>query len=239
VAPAKKQTKTRGAPSPSAKPVRQKKLTNKEKHAIRSANAKTVQAQAHQEIKNAVADRIADWPRKPDDYKAAVIHTGAVGRPRRALFDYTDEVDVQLFSLLSIGTSLDTISSLQGMPDLCDMLGWLADETHKFSSTYTRARKLVVPLYESRALDAAINPLKAVVKTTRQVPTKFGIETVEEVREGDNVERAKLMMSGYQWALGWMVPKKHGRHANPMSGEPNEQLAALFDSLKQGPADED
>jgi hypothetical protein len=29
-----------------------------------------------------------------------------------------------------------------------------------------------------------------------------------------------------------MVPKKHGRNADPAAGKPNEQLEALFQALK-------
>jgi hypothetical protein len=93
-------------------------------------------------------------------------------------------------------------------------------------------------LYEDRARDLALNPSIGVTKTTRQVLNKNGdIVTVKETREADSVERAKLGLSAYQWALGWMLPKKHGRQADPTANQPNDQLKALFDSLKSGPAE--
>jgi hypothetical protein len=113
------------------------------------------------------------------------------------------------------------------------MLRWLADDTHKFNFTYTRARAMVVPLYEDRALSAAVNAQRGVVRVKGQRVLADGTKVdIEEIRESDNVERAKLMMAGYQWALGWMVPKKHGRNAVPDANKPNEQLEALFQALK-------
>jgi hypothetical protein len=156
----------------------------------------------------------------------------------KADWPYTDELDAQLFQLLSTGSSLDTISKLEGMPPLWVILGWLADENHKLSSTYTRARKMVIPLYEDRALDIALNPKCGIIKVKRQALTKDGdVVDLEETREVDNVERAKLALGAYQWALGWMVPKKHGKQATQDENKPNEQLEALFQSLKAGPKD--
>ena len=118
------------------------------------------------------------------------------------------------------------------------MLRWLSDPKHKFNVTYTRSRESVIPLYEDRALAAATGAVQGVVKTKKQVLDRFGnIVDVEEERIGDNVERAKLMLSGYTWALGWLSPRRHGHNASPDAGRPNEQLQALFDSLKQGPVD--
>jgi hypothetical protein len=231
--------KKRGVPAPA--PVRQKKLTRKEKSAINKVRAKVVQEQAHREVKAMVAARVADWPLKPvelrgkDDPSLPTDRGTKVGRPSVL---YTKELDEKLFELLCVGTSLDDISSIQGTPGLSTMLRWLSDDEHKFTTTYTRARKMVVPLYEDRALKAALSPVDGVVKIRRQVLNKFGTTVdIEEERVGDAVERGKLMLAGYQWALGWLVPKKHGRNAQPVDTGPNTQLQALFDSLKQGPKD--
>ena len=174
---------------------------------------------------------ITDWPRKPS-------YGWGGARVPHTVTPYTNKLDRQLFRLFSTGASLDTVSDLEGLPDLCELLEWLADETHQFSRTFSRARQLVIPLYEDRARDLALNPSIGVTKTTRQVLNKNGdIVTVKETREADSVERAKLGMSAYQWALGWMLPKKHGRQADPTANQPNDQLKALFDSLKSGPAE--
>jgi hypothetical protein len=153
-----------------------------------------------------------------------------IGRPSVL---YTDELDEMLFELLCIGTSLDVISTLKGTPGLGTMLRWLANETHPFTITYARARAMVVPLYEDRALAAVLNPLTGKVHTKRQVLNRDGdVVEVEEMRESDNVARSALVFSGYQWALGWMVPKKHGQKPDDGGTKKNEQLEALFQSLK-------
>ena len=113
------------------------------------------------------------------------------------------------------------------------MLRWLSNETHKFSLTYARARAMVVPLYEDRALAAVLNPLTGKVCTKRQVLDRDGkIVEVEETRESDNVARSALVFGGYQWVLGWMLPKKHGQKPDDGGTKKNTQLEALFQSLK-------
>lgn len=215
-----------------------KKLTRKEKSIRNKARLREVQAEAFQKVRDDRAAFVANIPRKTKDAPKSlriVKRTGKVGRPEVEI-PYSDELDKQLFKLLSVGTSLDTISTLEGMPDLSAMLTWLADETHKFNSTYARARKLVIPLYEDRALDLALNPKIGVVRTKRQALTKDGeVVTLEEERTDDAVERARLGVQAYQWALGWMVPRKHGKQPDVNLNGKNEQLEALFQSLKAGP----
>ena len=215
-------------------------LTRKAKSAINKARLREVNKVVYKAVKDQVAAHTKDLPRKVGIDVAPKVKVRASKFTIQALkadWPYTDELDAQLFQLLSTGSSLDTISKLEGMPPLWIILGWLADETHKLSSTYTRARKMVIPLYEDRALDIALNPKVGVIKTKRQVLDKSGnVVDTTEIREGDNVERAKLALGAYQWALGWMVPKKHGRAAMQQEDKPNEQLNALFESLKAGPS---
>ena len=224
-----------------AQPVGERKhngeLTHKAKSIINKARNAEVKAIVYKAVKDQVAAHIKDLPRKKAGAKSPVIYNGKRGRPALD-YPYTDELDAKLFRLLSTGSSLDTISKLEGMPPLWTILGWLADETHKLNSTYTRARKMVIPLYEDRAMDIARNPQSGIIKVKRQALTKDGdIVDLEETREADNVERAKLALGAYQWALGWLVPKKHGKQATQDADKPNEQLESLFASLKAGPKD--
>lgn len=227
----------KGAPA-STDSVRQQKSGKKPKSAeVRAANrARYAQVRdaVHQDVRNVRAAIIDEWPRK--SYNALAVYRGVTGR----CFEppYTDELDAQFFHLVSTGTSLDTIASLEGMPDLPVLLQWISDEKHQASTTFTRARALLPALYEDRAMQVALNPAKGIVRTKREVLDRFGQKhEVEEIRESDSTERAKLALSAYTWALGWMIPKKHGRNPDPAAGAPNEQLKALFDSLKSGPAD--
>jgi hypothetical protein len=217
-------------------PVVAKKLTHKEKSAANKAayakNSRAVQLS----VKALRDERVADWPLKPehlqgkDDPDLPTDRGTKIGRPSVL---YTDELNEVLFELLCVGTSLDVISTLKGTPGLGTMLRWLAKEEHPFTITYTRARAMVVPLYEDRALAAALNPLIGKVRTKREVLDRDGnVVEVEEERESDNVARSALVLGGYQWALGWMVPKKHGAKPDEGSNKKNEQLEALFQSLK-------
>lgn len=129
---------------------------------------------------------------------------------------------------------MDKISRRPGMPELKTMIAWLGDPDHPFGKTYMDAKALLVPLYEERAQDAALDATRSEIVTTRY-SDKDGES--REVRIVDNVERAKLIVAAYQWTLSHLKPKKHGRNADPESGRPNDQLKALFDSLKQGPAE--
>ena len=234
MAPAKK----RGAPASAKRvpPVTPKKLTRKEKSEANKAAFRKGQAKAQQDVKAVLADRIADWPLKPehlqgkDDPDLPTDRGMKHGRPSVL---YTDELDEMLFELLCIGTSMDTISTLKGTPGLSTMLRWLAKEEHPFNIMYTRARAMVVPLYEDRALAAVLNPLTGKVRTKRQVLDRDGkVVEVEETRESDNVARSALVLSGYQWVLGWMQPKKHGAKPDEGGNKRNDQLEALFQSLK-------
>lgn len=233
MATAKKQ-----APKPVERVPVTKKLTRKEKSAANKARYREIREDVMQKVREVRTATIAHVPRKTAaSPKPSVKHLGTVGRPRIDV-PYTGELDRQLFQLLSVGTSLDTISQLEGMPPLYVMLGWLSDKRHKFSETFTRARSIVVPLYEDRALDIALNPASGIIKITRQALTRDGdVVTLTETQDRDAVERAKLALSAYQWALGWMVPKKHGKLPDLGDQKKNEQLEALFASLKSGPVE--
>ena len=228
-------SKRKGAPASAG--VRQKKFTRKEKSEQTKERWRVGQAAARARIqaeKPQVPDRVHKTGTRSNP-EVLVEHTGRPGRPPVA---YNDELDAQLFDLIVAGLSLEKISRLPNMPSVPTLLKWVGQKDHKFSETYTRAKALLVPLYEERAIDAATDPQSGIVRTLGQRLTKNGdVVDIEEERYGDNVERSKLAVVTYQWALGWLVPKKHGRQADPSANQPNEQLAALFASLKSGPVE--
>lgn len=223
MAPAK-----RGAPA-STKQERPKKLTRKEKSAVNKARLKEVNATVLGQVREHRAATVQDWPRKK--VQQTLYGWGGV-RIAHKVTPYTNELDAVLFRLLSTGTSLDTISTLKGLPDLCELLTWLGEESHAFAKTFLRARELVIPLYEDRALSLALTPQSGVVTTRRGVLTKDGdIVEVTETRKSDAVERSKLALSAYQWALGWLAPKKHG--PKPIFAEDNTALKDLLGAFRE------
>lgn len=156
------------------------------------------------------------------------------GRP--APFPWSDELGAQLFELFATGRGLDQVSQIEGMPGLGVMVRWLADVKHPFTIIHTRAKALLVSLFEDRALAVALQTNEAVTETERQTLTKDGeIVDLKERRVSDNVPRSALAFAAYQWALSHLQPKKHGKQAQPDTDKPNEQLEALYQSLKAGP----
>jgi hypothetical protein len=234
MATAKKQTK--GAQPSAAVPV--KKLTRKEKHVINSARFRKIQAEEREKIlakKPKVPDKCTHPGRATNPALKVKRAPGQVGRPP---VEYTPELADRLYELIVSGLSLEKISRLPEMPSLGTLLRWIATRTHKFSEDYLRAKQMLVPVYEEQARDAALEALEGTTVVER-TGTDFKGNPIDyrEVRKGDNVERAKLIVDVNKWTLGWLMPKKHGRQADVTSGQPNEQLTALFNSLKSGPAE--
>lgn len=147
---------------------------------------------------------------------------------------YDDELDRSLYRLVSTGHSLDYIAGLPNAPSVFRMLDWIATKDHPFSATYLRAKQAMATLYEERIQQNAVTPLVGKVTVTRTGGKDGG---TTEVREQDNVSRSILIDGAYKFALGYIMPKRHGRNAQPEGGGANEQLEGLFAALKQGPMD--
>jgi hypothetical protein len=159
------------------------------------------------------------------------------GRPwEYARVEWTDQLGNALFTLISTGHSMREIAEIEGMPPVAQMLVWLGEKEHPFVEIRTRAKDLLVPLYEEMAQHLTLNTNKGTITVERQVVTKDGdvVDTVE-TRYIDNVERSKLALQGIQWTLGHLKPKKHGRSPDNSGEKPNEQLEGLFAALKAGP----
>lgn len=153
-------------------------------------------------------------------------------------FEYTEQVDAALYRLVSTGHSLRNISMLPGAPPLSRLLRWVGDKSHPFNKTYSEAKNVLTTLYEEQIIENAVSPLLGEVRTRRSgTGEKGGTIDVEEVRTADNVQRAALIDGALKFTLGYLLPKKHGRNAQPSDGSPNDQLEALFSALKQGPAE--
>jgi hypothetical protein len=157
-----------------------------------------------------------------------------IGKP----VEWCDPLSVALFALISTGHGMTEIASIDGMPPLYQMLQWLGDEAHPFVSVYTRAKQMLVPLYEEKAQELAMNSNAFELRTEKQVVTKDGdIVDVVETRYVDNVERSRLAVATMQWTLSHLRPRKHGRDPIDPAPGANEQLKGLIDALKAGPVE--
>lgn len=215
MAPAKKQKK--GAPS-TASGKKKKGWATQAERDERKSRPRRARAEHRAQLYRRAIEVVKELPEFSGEYTAALGDAFAV--------------------LIADGCTLDNVSSFACMPPRYMLLRWIADKEHPLSRIYYDAKALLVPLYEERAQAAADNPLRGVIVTRRQAVTKTGaVVDLREEREVDNVERSKLQVGTYQWTLSHLLPKKHGRNAQPAAGEPNDQLKALFESLKQGPAE--
>lgn len=150
---------------------------------------------------------------------------------------YSEGLGLAMAACVAGGTTLDQLGSFAQCPPVRELCKWVVDAGHPFSKLYYGAKDLMVPLLEERALTIATTSLIGTRRRRYQSVTRDGdVEDLEESVEFDNVERSKLAVATYSWALEHMAPKKHGRKADPDSGRPNEQLEALFQALKAGPA---
>ena len=227
MAPAKRPQKRQVAakPAPAKKSVPAvKKLTRKEKSVINKATHIQIKADARAAVKAFKVARAAklDAPVK----RTVELRAGRAGQP---LIEYTPSLAAQLFECVSSGLSLDKIARIEGMPSLSTLLKWIGNPEHKFSEDYLKAKDLLVPLFEERALDAALEPLEYEVVTTR-ISDRDG--TTREVRKVDAVDRAKLMFAAYQWSLSHLRPKKHGRMAVDLSTPGSDALGELLDQFR-------
>ena len=237
--------KKKGAPASSSKLVRPaKKIAAKKpakidyyseveiaKRAKAKAAKRAIKKSAYHKARKAVEKEI----QVEKGSKSAVILSaaGPLGDPE----EYSEKLGEALTALIATGNSLDAISQMPGMPSMYRLLCWINDEAHPFSLRYTRAKKMLVALYEERVQLAATQPEQFTIITRKKGIAAAGpVDTVEE-RVIDNTARSLLKMQAYQWTLSHLLPRKHGRLASLGSGGKNEQLEALFQALKSGPAE--
>ncbi len=210
-----KRAARQGKPEVLAKPV-------KVRRSVRSAERVAAYKAQHAAIRAEVRSMASP--------EALAPNTLTDFRPGAA--DYTEELGARLYELIATGHSMDAIAALPGTPSLITMLRWKNKEDHPFAKVYNEAKQMLVPLFEERALMAAVTPLKGEVRTTKYSEREG---TTEEVRVVDNVQRSELIMRAYQWSLSHLMPRKHGRNPEESQNKANEQLNALFDALKAGP----
>jgi hypothetical protein len=152
--------------------------------------------------------------------------------------EYRDDLGEALAVIISYGGTLDNIETLPGAPPVIHMLKWIAKKTHPFSKLYYGAKDALVPLLEERAVMAATTALVGVKKRRFQALDKDGcVRDLVEESEYDNVERSKLIVNTFGWALRAMAPRRHGPKPETGDNGENDQLNALFESLRAGPVE--
>jgi hypothetical protein len=107
------------------------------------------------------------------------------------------------------GHSLNAICDEQkdfDYPSESTVRSWVLNDTPAgFAARYARARELQYDAWADQIVKHADRPLIGVRRKT----TADGVEETE----GDNVERAKLMVDSRKWLLSKLAPKKYGEHS--------------------------
>ncbi len=228
MAPAKKQ---QGASAAGGGTPRKK--TRKEKKAENSASFEKTFRAARHAVSRALSAR-------PEVAKSLPPATEFLNLNHEDGDDVTwsPELGAVLFKLVSTGHSMEQIAAMPGAPSTYRQLSWCTDQAHPYCDLYAKAKQQMALLLEERALAAAVIPLKAEVTTRRQTLDKDGtVKDLEDVRTEDNVARAKLMAEGFRWQLAVLQPKRYRMNETPDAAKPNDQLEALFASLKSGPVE--
>lgn len=111
-----------------------------------------------------------------------------------------------IFRRMAQGESLNAVCADEkdfGAPSESTIRRWVLDDTPSgIAAKYARARELQYDAWADQIIKHADKPLIGVRR-------KITAEGVEET-EGDNVDRAKLMVDSRKWLLSKLAPKKYG-----------------------------
>ncbi len=130
----------------------------------------------------------------------------AGGRPEK----YTDELAaIILEQIATTSNSLKVICEANEL-SVSTVQKWLREDK-EFSVNYARAKSDQADLLADEILRIADNPLIG----TKTKTTDYGGVISEEVVEGDNVERSKVMIDARKWHAAHLNPKKYGVNKQP------------------------
>lgn len=133
----------------------------------------------------------------------------AGGRPEK----YTDELAaIILEQIATTHKSLKNICKANRL-SVSTVQKWLR-ENKEFSLNYARAKEDQADLFADEILSIADKLL--ICKKTTVKETDKG--TFTEILEGDNTERAKIMIDARKWAASHLRPKKYGKQ-QPTTGD--------------------
>ena len=177
-------------------------------------------------------------------YKAAraALKDVRVGRPRndpsRPRYDEVDDALAEEFEkLVGLGVFIKIIggpdSQYARFPDEYQLWKGIGDEQSKISQAYARGKQIAVARYEEEIEAIASTPILGTVRTKGQRVTKDGdVIDVEETRESDMLGHRALLIDTHKWTLAHLRPRKHGQKPDEGGNKRNDQLEALFQSLK-------
>ena len=133
---------------------------------------------------------------------ARAVRATKLGRPS----SYTDEIGIEMCTLLSQGNSLVRICKLPHMPDLSSVYRWLAAPEHEaFRQNYTRARAEMTHTLSEQCIeiaDLAKDPVKARLQvdarkwfTSKMLPKVYGDASQVRLADanGDKLDTAPLI----------------------------------------------
>jgi hypothetical protein len=146
--------------------------------------------------------------------------------------EYTPELDVRLFRLIATAHSMEEMSKLVGIPPLHVLLRWRTIKDHPFVTTFLAAKECMSALLEERVVAISVNPLIGKMTTRKQVLDKAGdVVDLVDVKEYDNVDRARLAADALRWNLAVLNPKRYGRNAEQPPGD-NDALRELIGQFR-------
>lgn len=133
---------------------------------------------------------------------ARAVRATKLGRPS----SYTEEIGIEMCTLLSQGNSLVRICKLPHMPDLSSVYRWLAAPEHEaFRQNYTRARAEMTHTLSEQCIeiaDLAKDPVKARLQvdarkwfTSKMLPKVYGDASQVRLADanGDKLDTAPLI----------------------------------------------
>jgi Bacteriophage Sf6, terminase small subunit-like len=222
--------KKRGAPA--SAPVRQKKLTRKEKSAINKAVYAAKQAAAKAERQARFVDRhksriVLAKELRPNPANPKVVHPDDGRKPTA----YTKELGDRICYMFSTDPemSLLRMNADPTLPTVGSFYGWLRDN-EDLAKMYHNAREMQQDLKAAEMEEWTKTPLVGTIRTVRTgVDFKGKPIESEEVREIDNVDRARLMVETRKWILAKERPKKYGLQPIDVADNgPLQELLAQF-----------
>lgn len=116
---------------------------------------------------------------------------------------YSPQVAALICSLLAEGQSLRKICSLENMPHLSTVMGWLfnpSDFKDAFSEQYRRARQMQAEIQADEIIDIADD------STEDEIITDEGKRLLNK----EFVQRSKLRVETRQWTAMRLLPKVYG-----------------------------